>query len=281
MITSYFIDSENVGDDWISLLDTVEAFDEILVFYTAKSPHINYKNAVILKESPKKVNFIECYEGSNALDFQLCTELGMRAKSIGYSKFVIVSNDTGFDAAVKYCRDRNINVIRIKGSTCISKKNTDEEASAIAKSGDEAKKAEAVVDTICGTSDEIAKELLYIVGKNNLNELHTALKLIFGENTGKSYYKSFKSNSYSNYLSQHKKLDANLKRKEYCSLVFNQSEKNISMPSDFPAFIISAWNKKNNLNSLRASLLNEYGKENGVVYYDLMKKHVKILAKIK
>ncbi len=96
----YFIDSENVGDSWISLLNTIAKEDEILVFYTAKSPHMNYKNLVLLKQSPREVTFIECCEGNNALDFQLSTELGYRVSDLDDTEFIIVSNDTGFDAVV-------------------------------------------------------------------------------------------------------------------------------------------------------------------------------------
>ncbi|MCQ2558862.1 MAG: PIN domain-containing protein, partial [Oscillospiraceae bacterium] len=69
----YLIDSENVGDSWISLLLSAAPEDEILVFYTLKSPHMSYKNLILLKQSPREVCFIECCEGANALDFQLCT----------------------------------------------------------------------------------------------------------------------------------------------------------------------------------------------------------------
>lgn len=118
MSTKYFIDSENVGDNWVSLLDTVSAEDEILVFYTANSPHMNYKNLIALKNSAQSVTFIECCEGSNALDFQLCTELGFRVNDIGDSEFIIVTNDTGYDAVVKYWNKRDIPVRRITGKAC-------------------------------------------------------------------------------------------------------------------------------------------------------------------
>ena len=71
MSKKYFIDSENVGDNWIFLLDTVAEEDEILVFYTAKSPHMNYKNLITLKKSPKDVTFIECCEGLSLAVFML------------------------------------------------------------------------------------------------------------------------------------------------------------------------------------------------------------------
>lgn len=116
----YFIDSENVGDNWISLLNTVAPDDEILVFYTARSPHMNYKNLILLKQSPKEVTFIECCEGNNALDFQLCTDLGYRVRDLGEAEFIIVSNDTGFDAVVKYWTQRSKCVRRIPGKACAS-----------------------------------------------------------------------------------------------------------------------------------------------------------------
>lgn len=49
MSKKYFIDSENVGDNWVDLLDTTAEEDEILVFYTEKSPNMNYNNLIKLK----------------------------------------------------------------------------------------------------------------------------------------------------------------------------------------------------------------------------------------
>ena len=38
----YLVDSENVGDIWVPLLVSSQPEDVILVFYTQKSPHMNY-----------------------------------------------------------------------------------------------------------------------------------------------------------------------------------------------------------------------------------------------
>ena len=38
--TCYLVDSENIKDTWIDLLDVMEEVDELLVFYTANSAHI-------------------------------------------------------------------------------------------------------------------------------------------------------------------------------------------------------------------------------------------------
>lgn len=74
----YLVDSENVGDIWVPLLVSSQEDDEVLVFYTTKSPHMNYENVRMLKETEKEADFIKCFEGSNALDFQLVSELGYR-----------------------------------------------------------------------------------------------------------------------------------------------------------------------------------------------------------
>lgn len=118
MSKKYFVDSENVGDSWIDLLDTASEEDEILVFYTEKSPNMKYNDLIKLKQAPREVTFMECCAGNDALDFQLSTELGYQVHDIGDTEFIIVSNDTGYDAVVTYWRDRRIKIKRILGKTC-------------------------------------------------------------------------------------------------------------------------------------------------------------------
>ena len=114
----YLVDSENVGDIWVPLLVSSQEDDEVLVFYTTKSPHMNYENVRMLKETEKEADFIKCFEGSNALDFQLVTELGYRLSQNAAREYVIVSNDTGFDAAVRYWSARKLPVSRLSGKEC-------------------------------------------------------------------------------------------------------------------------------------------------------------------
>ena len=118
MTVQYFIDSENVGDFWIPLLDLPAEKTELIVFYTRNSPHMSYESLIKLKESDRKVTFIKCYEGTNALDFQLVSELGFHICQDEDDRFVIVTNDTGFDAAVKYWRRKKKSVKRITGKEC-------------------------------------------------------------------------------------------------------------------------------------------------------------------
>lgn len=111
----YLVDSENVGDIWVPLLVVSQPDEEVIVFYTQKSPHMNYENVRLLKETEKEAEFIKCFEGSNALDFQLVTQLGYMLCENQENCYVIVSNDTGFDAAVRYWKQRNMPVQRISG----------------------------------------------------------------------------------------------------------------------------------------------------------------------
>ncbi len=111
----YLIDSENVGDFWIPLLTLPEEDTNLIVFFTKNSPHMSYDSLIKLKESDRKVVFIKCYEGTNALDFQLCSELGFLISRNESDDFIIVTSDAGYDAAVKYWRHKGYSVKRIAG----------------------------------------------------------------------------------------------------------------------------------------------------------------------
>lgn len=293
MSKTYFIDSENVGDNWIALLPVISKEDELLVFYTANSPHMNYKNVILLKQSNVEVNFIECCEGNNALDFQLCTELGFRIPDIDHREFIIVSNDTGFDAVVRYWKKREKPVKRIPGKACatFSRCNSSilepEPASLVPIShfkpdAPENKQVELPVTKEVPKIDDNAKEILFLIGRNNLQQLHEALKQLYGPQKGKLIYDCFKTApSYESFITQHKPMDLLEKWHSYCSIVFSVSAPNDTMPKDFPKFLIHSWGQKQNLNSLKALLQQKYGKEKSQKYYSLFKVHIKILAKIK
>ena len=82
--TIYLVDSENVNDVWIRLVTNMEAQDEILVFYTEKSPHMSYEKVIELTQlSDRPIQWIKCVEGSNALDFQLVILLERRGRLDG------------------------------------------------------------------------------------------------------------------------------------------------------------------------------------------------------
>ena len=283
---TYFIDSENVGDSWISLLDTVADDDEIIVFFTDKSPHMNYNNVVILTDyfsnnTKKKPTFIKCCEGSNALDFQLSTELGFRVHDINDGEYIIFANDNGYEAVINYWKKRGITIQHLRPNANSQMSPTvplTPNNTVVAPKQLENTKPE--LDS--GSVPSSALEILYILGRDNLQNLHLALQQLYGTKKGKNYYNAFKtSSSYNNFLAGHKAMSKNEKQKEYCSIVFKLDTSNIQMPKDFSVFVMKSWSKKKNLNSLRASLQGKYGKDMSEKYYSIIKKHVKIMDKIK
>lgn len=121
----YLVDSENVGDLWVThILALAEEEDEIVVFYTQKSPHMGYDNIRKLLADGRDVNFVKCVEGKNALDFQLVTELGYRLGSQKEEcEYIMVTNDTGFDAVVQYWKNAEKQVKRYNAKYCQNQYN--------------------------------------------------------------------------------------------------------------------------------------------------------------
>ena len=172
MTVQYFIDSENVGDFWIPLLDLPAEETELIVFYTRNSPHMSYESLIKLKESDRKVTFIKCYEGTNALDFQLVSELGFHICQDEDDRFVIVTNDTGFDAAVKYWRRKKKSVKRITGKEC---RNLERRIREDLQPGHMQERNTAASEVRYSAEDQIADYFkdgeIVIKGKKNLTDL--------------------------------------------------------------------------------------------------------------
>lgn len=116
----FLVDSENVNDNWLMLFDLAAPTDDIIVFYTSRSPHMSYASVIRLLKEQRKIAFEECFEGNNGLDFQLVSYLGyLISENKGKdAEFIIMSNDTGFDACIKYWKTKNISVKRINVNYC-------------------------------------------------------------------------------------------------------------------------------------------------------------------
>lgn len=143
IIRHFLVDSENVNDNWLMLFDMADEDDEIVVFYTKKSPHMSYMSVIRLMENNKiNIRFEECYEGTNALDFQLVSYMGylmgrndtqsesnssaapIVANTADVSaascadEYIIMSNDTGYDPAVRFWKDKGYAVRRFNVNFC-------------------------------------------------------------------------------------------------------------------------------------------------------------------
>ncbi len=344
----YLVDSENVGDIWVPLLVTSQPEDEVFVFYTQKSPHMSYENVRLLKETEKEASFIKCFEGSNALDFQLVTQLGYMLCENPEYQYIIVSNDTGFDAAVRYWMTRKMPVSRLSGKECSKRlqrsrraaegeraQNTGEQTRSSAGEeaslpvenekvqeapeqekaaeehpyGEQTAKDESgiagetaaaegaepeqdekdrepeqediISEPTQAQKDDIAKNLLCCISKDNLADFHNALVVFFGKENGKKLYQEIKSSpEYTAYRDNLQECSQEEKFDIYCRMVFAYSKPVESCPKDFSLFLFKANGKRKNLNSLRAALQGHYGKEKGMRYYSLFKSHIKIMNRM-
>ena len=312
----YLVDSENVGDVWVPLLVSAKGEEEVVVFYTQRSPHMNYENVRMLKETDKEATFIKCFEGNNALDFQLVSELGYHLCKEPDCDYIIVSNDTGFDAVVKYWTVKGMSVSRLSGKECFrmlknGKTQTAErvesqpETAVLADAepqGEEApqqteapvlpedvqeaqpeeKSEQASEDyTKPEEVDTVIRELQRCITRDNLVDFHNALVSFFGEEQGKELYLQIKGDSeYSAYWSTQAKCSQKEKFDIYCHIVFAHSEYAKEEPEDFATFLYQANGKRKNLNSLRAALIGHYGKDKGMKYYSLFRSHIKIMNRM-
>ena len=134
IIRHFLVDSENVNDNWLMLFDMADEVDEIIVFYTKKSPHMSYMSVIRLIENNKiNIRFEECYEGTNALDFQLVSYMGYLMRCGGTcsenecdaasaetsaDEYIIMSNDTGYDPAIRFWKDKGYHVRRYNVNFC-------------------------------------------------------------------------------------------------------------------------------------------------------------------
>lgn len=108
----YLVDTENIGSAWKELLPKKGSKDILVLFFTEHSPGISYSDLEVIRQYPTSFETIECYPGKNGLDFQLVSYLGYLIKTAPKTDYVIVTNDTGYDAVVKFWKNRDMSVTR-------------------------------------------------------------------------------------------------------------------------------------------------------------------------
>lgn len=110
--TIYLIDTENVRTVWTLLLDRMTLNDKIYVFYTMNSGNVSYEDLNGVISSGKNVELIQCHTGKNGLDFQLVSYLGYLIRNNENADYCIISDDSGYDAVIKFWEGREVKVSR-------------------------------------------------------------------------------------------------------------------------------------------------------------------------
>ena len=184
----YLVDTENVGTAWKELLPQKNAKDMIILFYTENSPGISYVDLNVIRQYPSSFDMILCYPGKNGLDFQMVSYLGYLIKTAPKTEYVIISNDTGYDAAVKFWRDREVEVCRRSKSELTAPKDKQ-------GNNDDVKTTLKQLLTEGSYTDEDL-ERVYQVLRNydvkQLQPLYFALQKEFGAPQGMDIYRQLK-----------------------------------------------------------------------------------------
>ena len=274
MATIYYIDSENVGDSWIDLLD--DADSRFLVFYTEHSPRIAYSQAIKLLNASNKPEFVECYEGNNGLDFQLVSYMGYELHADNSNEMIIVSNDTGFDAVVHFWMERGMKVKRVARSNSsnsqpIEKKEpvSDNELFTSSLSVD-------VAEKINGVEKKELYTIINCIGADELSYVHLVFVHFYGKENGENIYKCLKKEKFVAPLVQWKK---ETRMKKLIELIIQYTNKtNVTIPDALPEFIIS--NIVDDKKTMR-NVINIYCGGDGAQINKMFKPFYKILAQIK
>lgn len=184
----YLVDTENVGTAWKELLPQRGAKDIIILFYTENSPGISYVDLNVIREYPLSFDMVLCYPGKNGLDFQMVSYLGYLIKTAPKTEYVIISNDTGYDAAVKFWRDREIEVCRRSKSELTAPKDKQ------GNDGDVKVMLKEQLTESSYTDDELERicQMLHNYSIKQLQELYFALQKEFGAGPGMDIYRQLK-----------------------------------------------------------------------------------------
>jgi hypothetical protein len=262
--------------------------DEILIFYTEKSPHMSYEKVIELTRlADRPLQWIKCVEGSNALDFQLVTELGARVAMNPEREFVIVSNDNGFDAAVKYWVHRDKQVRRMKSAECRQFAETAKKTKNQKNKEPERSVNETVLEVLPGEEQETCpymediEQLSRSIPLTKLTLFHDAFVCMFDQEIGDEIYYYMKkhakdlANLSENYLPKRK-----ARLKNYFSMALAHAGGNMTEADAVMEIYNHMDEPKKNLQKLNVEAVKKFGQEEGTSYYKVLKKHIKVMSKL-
>lgn len=274
MATIYYIDSENVGDSWIQLLDDSDS--RFLVFYTGHSPRIAYPQVIQLMNATNKPEFIECYEGNNGLDFQLVTYLGYELHANHSNEMIIVSNDTGFDAAVLFWKERDMNVKRMPCPNNLNSQLTTQNSPVSEEESITSSSSVEVTEMINGIDKREIYTIINCIGADQSSYIHLAFVHFYGNKNGEVIYKQMKKEKFA---TPDVSWTKETKLKKLIGLIIHYSNvANVSIPDTLPGFLMN--NIVADKKSMSAKLNKAYSGA-GPRLNKMFKPFYKMLAKIK
>lgn len=120
--TIYLVDTENVNEIWVDAIAAIQPRDKVVAFYTDNSPKLSWERMADFAAKGCEFEAIGCHKGTNALDFQLVSYLGYMIASKTDCRYVIISNDKGYDPVSYFWQERGIQIKRQPVQMKIEKK---------------------------------------------------------------------------------------------------------------------------------------------------------------
>lgn len=107
----FYVDYENVQSVGLDELDELTEQDKVTILYSTHADSMKIDIVKQLQSTKADVSFIDADTGTtNARDFQLIALLFIELNV--EDEFLIVSKDTGFDAAIKMAKRQNFSNVR-------------------------------------------------------------------------------------------------------------------------------------------------------------------------
>ncbi len=274
-VTVYMVDSENVNDVWILLATMLPEEDQLLIFYTDKSQNVSYERVIeLMKLTERHIEWIKCMEGTNALDFQLVTELGARVATSDHN-FVIVSNDTGFDAAVKYWVQRGRDVSRMRSTDCkrLAQALGDDTIEVLSPEEEARQEMQARLNDIdhLGASLPLSDLTLY----------HDAFVCMYEPRRADDLYHYMKDNKEQfEYLEEKYLPEREDRQKKYFELVMKNAGYDVKDSDQAIEVYQHMEDPEGNLQKMSEELVQIFDRDLGIEYYRLIKKNIRLLGKL-
>lgn len=109
----YLIDTENIQKAWTAIPPQANPGSQLTLFYSSKTSFVTISQLGAAYALGIELGFIECCTGANAMDFQIVTYLGYLIARYPFDNYILVTNDSGYDAAVRFWAKKGVNIRRI------------------------------------------------------------------------------------------------------------------------------------------------------------------------
>lgn len=108
----YLIDTENVGDRWMDFINGMGESDVLVVFYSRNHSKL-LEETYLRQRYNKRIRWIECLTGSNALDHQLMGVLSYLVATNAEATYAICSNDLDYQNVIDFWEQRGVEIGRV------------------------------------------------------------------------------------------------------------------------------------------------------------------------